>query len=62
MNRWIEFYRLNEQIDATRAKRDLYERRGQREAAKTCKVRLMDLMHRKLRVELELSTELARAS
>jgi len=62
MNGWIEFYRLNEQIEATRDARDLYERRGQREAAKTCKVRLMDLMHRKLRVELELSTELARAS
>ncbi len=62
MTDWVEYWTLCEQIEATRAKRDLYERRGQREAAKTCKVRLLDLMHRKLRVELELSTELARAS
>lgn len=59
---WAEYYRVCEQIRKTRDMRDTYERLGKREAAKTAKVRLMDLMHRKLELELQLSNELARAS
>lgn len=59
---WAEYWKLCELVEKTRGLRDQYERIGKREAAKTAQVRLNDLTHDKLKMELDLSVQLARAS